>query len=188
MTTMEDAAYVRRLFPEIDTMKDQEFAQKVAEIWAEAWRESKWEKIEDCPKNPSKDGDMKLVPHTRSTVRAAIALAKSVEEFHGLGVDMDILVAGAILHDVDKIVGYSPSEIPSKTRFGKRFPHGVYGSYKIMQKGLPEELAHLVVSHSGSATKTAPATLEAIIVAQVDHADSEAMHYVWARMLEANAQ
>ena len=181
MVTQEDATYIRRVFPEIEMIKNKELAQKVVEVWAEVWHESAWAKIEDVPKNPSRDADLKLVPHTRGTIRLAIAMAESVLEFHGVGVDMDVVIAGALLHDVDKLLGYGPvGGTGAKTRFGKLLPHGVYGGYKMLAKGMPMDLVHLVVSHSSNATNTVPITLEGIIVRNVDHSDSEAMHYMAA--------
>ena len=178
MVTQEDAVYIRKVFPEIEMIKNKELAQKVVEIWAEVWHESEWARIEDVPKNPVKDADLKLVPHTRSTTRLAIVLAESVQEFHGISADMDMVIAGAVLHDVDKLLEYDHM---GKTRFLKLFPHGMYSGYKMLEKGLPMDLVHLVVSHSGSATNTVPITLEGIIVRNVDHSDSEAMHYVAAK-------
>ncbi len=187
MVTQADGAYIRQVFPEIEMIKDKELAQKVVEIWAEVWHESDWARIEDAPKNPAKDADLKLVPHIRGTTRLAIAMAESVREFHGQSVNMDVLIAGAVLHDVSKLLEYGPAGgVAAKTRFSKLLPHGVYSGYKMLEKDLPMDLVHLVVAHSGNATSTVPITLEAIIVRNVDHSDSEAMHYVAAKILAAN--
>jgi len=54
---------------------------------------------------------------------SCIAMAESVQEFHGLSVDMDVVIAGAVLHDVDKLLGYGPvGGAAAKTRFGKLLP------------------------------------------------------------------
>jgi putative nucleotidyltransferase with HDIG domain len=176
MVTQEDAAYIRRLFPEIELVRDGDLAQKVIEIWVENWHASEWKRIEDAPKNPETlPVSRALVPHVRAVTQQAVAVAKIVKEIHDIDVDVDILVVGSLLHDVSKLVEYGPGE--GHTRIGDLIQHGVYGAYKAMEKGLPMEVSHMVISHT-MLSKKAPATLECAILHYVDYADSDAL--LWA--------
>lgn len=177
----DDAAYIEKVFPEIDWIKDEDLKSKVIEIWAEVWRESKWDKIEDCPKNPLKDGDLKLVPHIRSVTALCVDFAKALPKYHTQAEEpnMDDLVAGAILHDVDKLLIYEkkPDGTFGKSKFSKMLPHGTYTGYKMMERGFSMDMVNLVVAHSENATYSVPQTLEGLIMKSADHAESEVMHF-----------
>jgi hypothetical protein len=180
MVSDSDDAYIRGVFPEIDQIRDKDLARKVVEIWAEMWHESEWDRIEDCPKSPRKDGDLKVVPHIRSMTAVALAIADSIKRFHGAvnEVDTDAVLIGAMLHDVDKLLIYAPRDgAVTESRFAKTLPHGTYTGYKMMEKGFPIELVNLVIAHSANATSLAPMTLEGLIVANGDRAESEVMHF-----------
>lgn len=187
MTTTEraritdaDRAYVRDLFPELVEISDRRLADKVVEIWAETWKASSWERIEDAPKNPETvHARHKLVPHTRAVTVQGIAMARAIQEFHDLPVNLDFVIAGCNLHDVSKLVEYEPRGAESgKSKFGGMVQHAVYGVHKAFEHGLPLELVHIIGSHTIQ-SRMAPKTTEAIIVYYADYADSDAL------MLEA---
>ena len=176
--TGDDRAYIRSLFPELKEISDRGLADEVVEIWAEVWKESPWDRIEDAPKNPESVGlRHKLIPHTRSVTQQAIASAKAVQQFHGLAVNMDLLVAGGLLHDVSKLLEYSPAEGgAAKSQHGKLIQHGMYGVHKGFEHNLPIELVHMISSHT-TQSRHHPSTLEAIILHYVDYLDSDVL--VW---------
>lgn len=170
----KDAAGVRAAFPEIEQIKDKELAEKIVSIWLDVWRESEWDTFEQIPKNPKKDGDLKLVPHIRAVTAIAVSMVEVLERFHGLKCDMDVVLAGGLLHDVDKLLIYSPSSGDGKTRFSQLLPHATYTGFKMWERGLPVEMVNMVVCHSDNHTKLQPITFEGILVKNADHAESEA--------------
>ena len=178
-----DAAYVRGVFPEIDLIKDNDLATRVIDIWCEIWRSSKWERIEDCPKNPLKySDDVKLVPHIRSVTLSAISMAENIEKMHPATrgkIDVDRLLAGCLLHDVDKLLMYVPKDdgTAGKDRFADLLPHGTYTGYVMLNHGLDMDLVNAVVCHSENATLSVPITFEGLIMKSVDHAESECMYF-----------
>ena len=178
--TDADRAYIRELFPELAEISDRTLADKVVEIWAETWKASPWERIEDAPKNPETVHDRhKLVPHTRAVTVQGIAMAKAIRDFHDLPVDLDLVIAGCNLHDVSKLMEYEPNGArSSKSSFGGMIQHAAYGVHKALEHGLPLELIHIIGSHT-TQSRLAPKTTEAIIVYYADYADSDAL------MLEA---
>lgn len=178
--TDADRTYVRALFPELAEIGDRDLATSVVEIWAETWKESPWDRIEDAPKNPETvDPRHKLVPHTRAVTVQGIAMAKAVQQFHDIPVNLDYVIAGCNLHDVSKLLEYAPQGGGSgKSEFGALVQHAAYGVHKALAHGLPLELVHIVGSHT-TQSRLAPRTTEAIIVYYADYADSDAL------MLEA---
>ena len=178
--TDADRAYVRGLFPELDELSDRGLADKVVEIWAETWKASPWERIEDAPKNPETVHPRhKLVPHTRAVTVQGIAMARAIRDFHDLPVDLDLVIAGCNLHDVSKLLEYAPQgDGAGKSRLGELVQHATYGVHQALSHGLPLELVHIIGSHTVQ-SRLGPQTVEAVIVYYADYADSDAL------MLEA---
>lgn len=175
-TTAEDLAYIAKIFPELSQITDETLRHEVARIWAEVWHESTWERIEDAPKNPNVPGKP-LYAHVRSVTRQAVATADIMKEIHGKDYDNDVLVAGGLLHDVSKLVEYQASaDGAAKSHKGKLIQHAVYGAHKAWEHGLPEEVVHIVVSHTHS-SGVRPITWECVVIHYVDYLDSDALLY-----------
>lgn len=173
-TTAEEE--IRRLLPELGAIGDPSLADAVVEIWAEVWRTSQWEQLSDVPKNPKRLDRRPLIPHVRSVTQMAIAAGRIIQEQHGIAVDMDLLIAGALLHDVSKLAEYEPhmESAGRSSKTGELIQHGVLAASQILQRGLPLELTHLVLSHT-DASKVLPKTIEAVILHYVDYADSDVL-------------
>lgn len=173
-----DLEYVASVFPEVDEIESPDIRQKVLEIWVDIWHESGWKRIEDAPKNPNV-ADRPLYMHIRSVTKQAVATADIVQELHGIGYDRDVLVAAGLLHDVSKMVEYQPSEAGKKassSRRGQLIQHAVYAAHKAWEKGLPDEIVHIIISHTHSSNKS-PSTWEGIVIHYVDYLDSDAL--IW---------
>lgn len=176
MTTTEELSTVSALLPEIDLIENAELRAAVAEIWFETWQDSPWQSLADVPKNSELPAHRKLVTHTRSVTRLALASAEIIKEHHGIDFDRDTLVAAAILHDVSKLLENEPEDggRARKSRLGKLIQHGAFGMHKAWEKNLPLDLVHNILVHT-RASRTLPATWEAILVHYVDYLDSDAL-------------
>jgi len=86
----------------------------------------------------------------------------------------DYLIAGALLHDVGKLMEYELKDDGTvvKSEIGKKMRHPVSGSKLAEECGLPEEVVHIIYAHSkeGDTIKRSP---EAIIVHHCDFIDFE---------------
>jgi len=155
--------------PEIELIGDQSLKNGVVNTWKLAFKNTSWKRIEDVPFVSDAVPGVSLMQHTRAVVQAAIQLAKIMEETHGIKVELDKVVAGAVLHDVSKLVEYEAPDGRQASHIGERFPHGFYGAVFAIQAGLPDEIAHLIVSHTHT-SPVVPQTMEGIIIRDADYA------------------
>jgi hypothetical protein len=167
---------IRALLPEIAAIGDPVLAGAVVDIWLEFWEQSAWERLEDVPKNPKSLADRPLLAHVRAVTQQAIAVGRIVQAQHGIAVDMDLLTAAALLHDVSKLREYAPEAgTPGvATRYGTLIQHGIGTAASVLHRGLPLDLAHLIITHT-EASALPPRTIEAVILHYVDYADSDVL-------------
>ena len=116
-----------------------------------------------------------LLQHTVSVVRVSLTLCDVVEEYYGGVVDRDVVVSGALLHDVMKCYCYEESGDGGfrTSDFGGRVDHLSLMVGEMVARGFPWGVVHVVASHHGDAGATKPKSLEALIVSLADLIDSE---------------
>ena len=101
-------------------------------------------------------------------------------------VDRDILVAGALMHDIGKTIEYENPLMPMQTTEGKLCGHIaiMYAEFKKIVDNLniksevPVLLEHMILAHHGKlewGSPVAPATREAWLLSQIDLIDSHMM-------------
>jgi 3'-5' exoribonuclease len=122
-----------------------------------------------------------LAVHTLSVTNLAIA---SWENYHGQNIDIEVIIAGAMLHDIGKISEYTKDG--EKTTFGFLISHLVEGTERVndfcYRKGINANtdkkillIKHIILSHHEKlefGSPVTPACLEAIIVARADNLDA----------------
>lgn len=175
-----DAAEATRLteiFPEIELIEDAALRRQVLAIWARTWRLSGYADLREAvfmPHLPTRT----LVDHTRAVTLAAIGIARALAQVHGMTVNMDRLIAAAILHDAAKCVEYErrPDGRWSHSELGKNYPHSFLVCELGRQLGLPEDVNHLIAAHSPT-SPVVPRYLEGVILARADLADADCMHF-----------
>lgn len=115
-----------------------------------------------------------LIQHTLAVARLCLTLCDLVEEVYGGRVDRDVVLAGALLHDVMKCYAYAPNEGRYRTSaLGERVDHLTLLTAEMIGRGFPLEVVHVAASHHGEQSPVKPKTLEALIVSIADLADSE---------------
>lgn len=174
---MSDTEYILKLFPEIELIKNKEIRDKTIEVWLRVWKKSKWKKIEDCVYNPMIPINISnLVNHTRVVTKGCIELAKIAKEIHGVGINLDFLIAASNLHDVCKLLEYELKDGKAeKTELGDKFVHGFFGAITALEVGLDPDIAHLISIHtSGSVLPPKPPMVrEGTILHNVDMIDTD---------------
>lgn len=164
---------VKKFLPEVGLIKDIDLRKKTEETILDAIMQGGW-KEKDLKNIPFtmliKDTDINLIKHTRSVTRTAIAIFESMEKSYGdmLKMKKDILISGALLHDVGKFLEYTKRNGKIVVdEFGKRVRHPVSGAALAYKHGLPMEVIHIIAAHSkeGEFVKRTP---EAWIVNYAD--------------------
>ena len=164
---------VKRIWPEIEWIKDKDLKEKVYKTWEYAIEQSVLT-VADLEKIPFtlliKDCKVTFMDHKRAVVHIAVESAKVMNQFFGekMPIDMDILIAGSILIDVGKLVEYEMDKgkaIVGTT--GKLLRHPFTGVGLAMRYEVPDEICHMIATHSkeGDLGKR---TIEGIIVHHAD--------------------
>ena len=122
-----------------------------------------------------------LLEHTLTVAQAVGAISATFP-----GVDRDIAVTGALLHDIGKLDAYElRGEAISMSDHGRLFgeiPLGYYRVRRVIERldGFPEDLEHallhIILSHHGSlehGSPVVPCTREATLVHAVDNLGSK---------------
>ena len=175
MSTRED---VLRIWPEIEWIKDNDLRQKVAAAWAWAIENSVLS-ADDLEKIPFslliKDCQVTFMNHKRTCVQLAVDIAKRMQANFGgeIAIDMDILIAGAILIDVGKLLEYEIVDGKLTTSAAGKLVRHPFSGVGIAQRfELPPEVQHIIATHSkeGDLGKR---TVESIIVHHADFVSFE---------------
>lgn len=117
-----------------------------------------------------------LVEHMVSTTSIALALCDTAETVYNAKVDRDLVVAGALVHDIFKSLTYTERSNGSyaSAALAERLDHLTLGVAELIRRGFPLSIVHIVDSHMGwQHGPIGPRTIEALIVHLADMADSQ---------------
>ena len=168
---MQDA--VEKLWPELEWIGNRELREQVTRTWARAFELSPL-KPEDLDHIPFTllvpNCPVTFMEHKRSVVHIARRSAEAMREFmgHALPIDMDTVIAGAILADVGKLLEYE--NVDGKTRQSERgefLRHPFTGVALAMECGVPDRVCHIIAAHAAEGDLVKRST-EAIIVHHAD--------------------
>jgi putative nucleotidyltransferase with HDIG domain len=173
-------AEVKKLWPELEWIKDPDLREKTLRTWCVAFERSPLEPA-DLHEIPFTllipDCKVSFIAHKRAVVHVAMESAKAMKKFFGdqLPVDMDVLTAGAILIDVGKMLEYERVDGQLRQSIkGKLLRHPFSGAGLCQEMGLPDAVSHMAATHAkeGNLGKR---TAEAWIVHHADFMSFEAM-------------
>lgn len=167
------------LFPEFRLIKDPDLRAKCLDTYELALQEGGW-KPDDLAEIPFtlllNPCPCSYVEHVRAVTLCAVRAAEVFAEVYGdrLPVRMDLLVAGALLHDVGKLLEYEPRDdgMTVQSYNGAMLRHPFSGMALAAQCGLPLEVQHIIAGHAGEGDKMDRIT-EATLV---NHADFTSFH------------
>ena len=166
------------LSPEINQIGDPELRRRVVEAWCYSLVRSSFKRVTEVPPWGAagifflKKGSQ--ADHLRGVARSAINIADDFSaHFPEVIIDRDIVVAGALCHDLGKPYEFDPlnqqrwKDDPSAAG-DPTFRHSVYGVHLALSAGLPEKVAHICVGHSVEGQHFKLST-ECMIVRHADH-------------------
>ncbi|MHA1214778.1 MAG: HDIG domain-containing metalloprotein [Candidatus Hodarchaeales archaeon] len=165
--------YVRRVFEEqLEKISDHNLRDKVVDVIVEALtigNDGRGWKSMDFPFTlliPNLD--VTYADHVRIVTDLAIQNGDLLLK-NGVTVNMDVLIASALLHDVGKPLEYRLENghvIKSET--GKRLRHPVTGAALAMKHELPEEVVQNIYQHSWEGERGPERTPEGEILHHCD--------------------
>jgi putative nucleotidyltransferase with HDIG domain len=164
---------VEKLWPELEWIEDARLRESVTETWVRA--------LERSPLDPADLGQIPftlLIPdcpatfmeHKRCVVHVARRSAEAMREFLGrsLPIDLDTVIAGAILADVGKVLEYErvDGEARQSAR-GRALRHPFTGVAVALECGVSDAVCHVIAAHAAEGDLVKRST-EATIVHHAD--------------------
>jgi putative nucleotidyltransferase with HDIG domain len=164
---------VERLWPELAWIQDPDLREQTTRTWLVALERSPLRPddldripftllIPDCPAT--------FMEHKRCVVHIARRSAEAMTEFLGraLPIDMDVVIAGAILADVGKVLEYEEVDGQAvQSSRGKALRHPFTGVAVAMECGVPDAVCHIIATHAAEGNLVTRST-EAWIVHHAD--------------------
>ncbi len=166
-------AAVKKLWPELEWIQDASLREKTLRTWVRAFELSPLTSedldqipftllVPNCPAT--------FMEHKRCVVHIARRSAEAMIEHMGnsLTIDLDTVIAGAILADVGKLLEYE--KVDGKARQSQRgelLRHPFTGVAIAMECGVPDKVCHIIAAHAAEGDLVRRTT-EAIIVHQAD--------------------
>ncbi len=164
---------VERLWPELEWIQDAELRQATLRTWVRAFELS-----------PLTPADLEQIPftllipgcpatfmeHKRCVVHIARRSAEAMHEFLGraLPIEMDVVIAGAMLADVGKLLEYELVDGRAvQSERGKQLRHPFTGVHLALACGVPDSTCHIIATHAAEGDLVQRST-EACIVHHAD--------------------
>lgn len=166
---------VMKLWPELEWIQNKGLKEKTAKTWQLA-----------LEKSVLSAGDLRTIPftllcgpdlkvsfmdHKRAVVHIARESGNKINDFFGdeLPVNMDVLISGAILCDVGKLLEYVLDDQGNAVQgeYGKYLRHPFSGVSLAEECGVPPEVCHIIATHAGEGDMV-KRTTEAYIVHHTD--------------------
>ena len=169
---------ILEIWPEINWINNDNLRLKTLNAWVYAIEQSPLEPkdLEEIPFSLLiKNCNVSFMNHKRTCVQLAVDIAKKMVDNFGdqIKVDLDILISGAILIDVGKLLEYVMVDGELTTSdYGKVVRHPFSGVAIAARFDLPAEVQHIIGTHSkeGDLGKR---TVESIIVHHADFVSFE---------------
>jgi len=166
---------IKKLWPELEWISDPDLREKTARTWELALERSVLS-ADDLNRIPftllcGPDLKVTFMDHKRCVVHVAREAGLKMNEFfhNELPVNMDVLIAGAILADVGKMLEYEldANGTAVQGKYGQYLRHPFSGVSLAEECGVPPEVCHIIAAHAheGDLVKR---TTEAYIVHHAD--------------------
>jgi putative nucleotidyltransferase with HDIG domain len=172
---------IRKLLPELEWINDKSLQEKVLASYEDALKTGGWPPedmniipftllIPDCPAS--------YLTHVRGVTRMAYLAMKEFNSLYAkdgkFTMDNDLLVAGALLHDVGKLVEYekAPDGKTVKSQMGRDLRHPFSGTVIALRNGCGSAIGHIIANHAheGDGTLRSP---EGVLVNKADFMNFE---------------
>ena len=166
---------INQLWPELDWIKDGDLREATSKTWEMALERSVLTP-DDLNRIPftllaGPDLQVSFMAHKRCVVHVARESGLKMIDFFGdeLPIDLDVVIAGAILADVGKLLEYELDEEGNSFQgaYGKYLRHPFSGVSLAESCGVPPQVCHIIAAHAGEGDLVKRST-EAYIVHHAD--------------------
>ncbi len=149
-----DFSELTALLPEFEQIADKALMKKSLACFEDAMKTGEWH-----PGDLSQMPFTLLIPncsvsflqHTRAVTRVSIESATVLKEVYSNAyrIDMDELIAGALLHDVGKLLEYElRDQTYQKSQAGNYLRHPFSGVAIARKWDLPDKVLHIIATHA----------------------------------------
>jgi putative nucleotidyltransferase with HDIG domain len=168
--------------PEMSKIKDASLKQKIGDAYEDALKTGGWT-FDDLNTIPFTllipDTKVSFLKHTQGVLKIAYESAKMLDEFYTeYDIDFDTLIAGAVLHDIGKLLEYKVENGKySKSTSGLALRHPFSGTALCMKHGINNKILHTIAYHAkeGDGARMTP---EAVIINKADFMNFEPLKLV----------
>ena len=166
---------IEKLWPELSWIEDETLQNSTTRTWELALEKSvlTGEDLYRIPFTLLAGPDLKVsfMDHKRCVVHVARESAWKMRDFFGeaLPINLDVVIAGAILADVGKLLEYELDENGNSFQgaYGKYLRHPFSGVSLAEECDVPAEVCHIIAAHAGEGEMIKRST-EAYIVHHAD--------------------
>jgi len=146
----------KKLWPELEWIQDEKLRAQTTQTWQLALDKSvlSMDDLHTIPFTLLCGPNLKVtfMDHKRAVVHIAREAGLKMNEFFKdeLPVNMDVLISGAILCDVGKLLEYELDENGKAVQgmYGKYLRHPFSGVSLAEQCGVPAEVCHIIAAHA----------------------------------------
>lgn len=165
---------IEKMFPEVLEIENVEIREKCKEAFVMAYKKGNWtkENFEKLPvsiKNVKNKELNNQIEHVRVVTKIAIQMHDTLEDTYKKQQNIrDLVIVGALLHDVGKMIEFclKDGEIAYSDN-ANIIRHPLSGAIIAEKVGLPEEIVHIIATHSFEG-KDSYHSLASIIVNMAD--------------------
>jgi putative nucleotidyltransferase with HDIG domain len=163
---------------QLSSIENEDIRKKTVMVWVEAARQGGWGKVEELESVPftllTKTYGINLIQHTIAVTEGALALADAQMDAYTkmpYEINMDRLIAGALLHDVGKLVETEKDEKGGfrKSKKGMYVRHPISGAIIAAQVGMSEDIVNTIACHAKEGDDAAK-VVETVLIRQADFA------------------
>lgn len=166
--------------PEFQLIQDKGLREKTILVWEEAVKKGNWV-ISDLLKMPFtlliEKTSINIIVHTRAVTLSSLRIAEVLMDMYKgkMKIDKDVIISGALLHDVGKLFEYKKHKgVFRKSEEGQLLRHPISGAAFAYKYDVPQDVLHIIACHSKEGDG-ARKTVEAFIVNHADFVNFETL-------------
>jgi 7,8-dihydroneopterin 2',3'-cyclic phosphate phosphodiesterase len=120
-----------------------------------------------------------ILNHSLSLAELCEKTANVLQENYGIPLNLDNLIAAAILHDIMHLFEYKQTKEGTE-HTGLSLDHTTLAVAEFYHRGFSEEVIHIIAAHAGEAGLTSPRNFEALIFHHLDNLLAETEFHLYS--------